>query len=146
MTAATNDFLYENATKYNAGHKVKITLEKDYIEEPPRFEDNKLFGSIHGLVRAIITYGLTETGTYSDTYATCCELALSARTNKVASCIPCSIFAAANGTPAAYTHLGRGDNWNFPNPNSNSTFNDNLEDKKMHGCVMFVTVLSMGII
>lgn len=130
MTDATNAFLSENATKYNAGHKVRITLEKDDIEKPPYFEDDKLFGSVHGLVRAIITYGLTKSGIYSDSYATCCELALSAQTNKVASCIPCSIFAASNGTPAAYTHLGRGDNWNFPNPNSDGTFNDNLEKKK----------------
>lgn len=68
-----------------------------------------LFASVHGMTQSIIHYhGNTDDDKVN------IELALSKDTCKVASCIPCSIFMWANGTPASATHFGRGDNWNFP--------------------------------
>lgn len=73
------------------------------------YKPGYLFQSVHGMVRAIMDYGdhMTNLGT-------CFELALGNSTNKVASCLPCSIFMSACELPATHTHLGRGDNWNFP--------------------------------
>lgn len=70
---------------------------------------NQVFASVHGMTRSMINY-LPNI----DKQKVCLELALGRDTCKVASCIPCSIFMSANGTPATATHLGRGDNWNFP--------------------------------
>lgn len=115
-TNAINKFLYEHLTEHNSFNDIKFRLSQEHSPEPQIFQENYLFGSIHGLVNAIIRYNLTDSGVGSDTLATCCELALSDDTTKVASCIPCSIFASSNNTPAPYTHLGRGDNWNLPDP------------------------------
>ena len=115
-TNAINKFLYEHLTDHNSFCNIKFRLSQEHSPEPKDFEEKYLFGSIHGLVNAIIRYNLTESGIGADSLATCCELALSNDTTKVASCIPCSIFASSNNTPAPYTHLGRGDNWNFPDP------------------------------
>lgn len=70
--------------------------------------------SVHGLIRAIFAFNADQKGIGSDSLAVCCELALGKMTTKVASCIPCSLFAFSNGTPPNFTHLGRGDFWNFP--------------------------------
>ncbi len=79
------------------------------IREPYRADN--LFASVHGMTRAI-----AYAPRLSDTKVVHFELALGAATNKVASCIPCSLFMAAVGDTATFTHLGRGDNWNFPKP------------------------------
>lgn len=68
-----------------------------------------LFASVHGMTQSIIHYSRSY-----DPNRVNIELALSRDTCKVASCIPCSLFMWANGTPATATHFGRGDNWNFP--------------------------------
>lgn len=68
-----------------------------------------LFASVHGMTQSIIHYSRGY-----DPNRVNIELALSRDTCKVASCIPCSLFMWANGTPATATHFGRGDNWNFP--------------------------------
>ncbi len=83
--------------------------ERTEIREP--YRANSLFASVHGMTRAI-----TYAPRLSDTKIVHFELALGAATNKVASCIPCSLFMAAVGDTATFTHLGRGDNWNFPKP------------------------------
>ncbi len=74
---------------------------------------NQVFASVHGMTRSMIKYLAN-----SDSKKVYLELALGADTSKVASCIPCSIFMSANGMPATATHLGRGDNWNFPKSHS----------------------------
>lgn len=76
---------------------------------PDSTQKTSLFGSIHGMTQSMIHYISN-----ADTSKVSMELALSADTCKVASCIPCSIFMWANGKPATATHFGRGDNWNFP--------------------------------
>lgn len=76
---------------------------------PDSTQKTNLFGSIHGMTQSMIHYISN-----ADTSKVSMELALSADTCKVASCIPCSIFMWANGKPATATHFGRGDNWNFP--------------------------------
>ena len=106
---ATNkawDFITSNAAK-SFFSKVYITPTKQVIVED--YDGHSLFQSIHGMVRAIMQFGahLGDAGI-------CFELALGNKTNKVASCLPCSIFMRACKLPATNTHLGRGDNWNFP--------------------------------
>jgi hypothetical protein len=68
---------------------------------------NHIFKSYHGMIRAMMAYGAVKEDVYF-------EMALGANTNKVSSCVPCSIFMSANENPATSTHLGRGDNWNIP--------------------------------
>ena len=126
----TNKYLVDAIEKYNK-NKPKFTFNKDYkLESPDNIGKGQLFGSIHGLVRVIIEYNLTNNGVGSDLQSTCCEYAYTKETKKIASCIPCSIFAASNNTPANYTHLGRGDYWNFPDRNSKYITEGNLNNKK----------------
>lgn len=77
---------------------------------PQNINQGRLFASVHGLVTSMTMAapGTLPDGNYN------VELALSEGTNKVGSCMPCSIFAASQGAPASYTHLGRGDYWNLP--------------------------------
>jgi len=69
---------------------------------------NKLFKSYHGMIQAMAIYASNPQSDYIF------ELALSDKTEKVASCFPCATFMQANGRPASAIHLGRGDNWNLP--------------------------------
>lgn len=71
-------------------------------------EEQKIFGSVHGLVTSMTEAQRLEEGNFN------VELALSRGTNKVASCIPCSIFAASQDAPPSYIHFGRGDFWDLP--------------------------------
>lgn len=81
-------------------------LSADMSDKPT---GSQLFASVHGMTQSIVHYYAN-----GDNAKVNIELALSRDTRKVASCIPCSIFMWANGTPASATHFGRGDNWNFP--------------------------------
>lgn len=84
----------------------------DALTDAQGYSEKLLFGSIHGMVISMLRYPyLTGKETHF-------EYALSPRTTKVSSCIPCSMFMYANGRPATSTHLGRGDFWNFPHPNN----------------------------
>lgn len=114
VTQAVQDFLQ---TEFKDGSRQKKRGSLLYQADPrpistaaPKSTENKkLFGSVHGMTQSIIHYAGN-----ADTSKVNMELALSADTCKVASCIPCSIFMWANGTPASAAHFGRGDNWNFP--------------------------------
>lgn len=75
------------------------------------YRDKHLFASVHGMTRTLVRN--SSLGNV-DKQAVYFELALGSATSKVASCIPCSLLMAAVGQPATATHLGRGDNWNFP--------------------------------
>ena len=111
----------DKATKVLLNVKdVKVKLDHDYINKktliPTDTElkldkngNQNIFGSVHGLVQAIIYYRLGKASK-----DTACEFAFSNDTTKVGSCIPCSIFASSNDTPVNSTHFGRGDNWNLP--------------------------------
>ena len=117
MTTMIDNYIKKNVDTFNSFSKTKIKFyfdESYHLQSDESIGENQLFGSVHGLVRAIIGYNLQKTGIGSASQDTCCELALSEGTKKVASCIPCSIFASSNETYVNYTHLGRGDNWNFP--------------------------------
>lgn len=72
-----------------------------------------LFKSYHGMINAMVLFS-----TNFDSNNVILEIAIGSNTNKVASCLPCSMFMAANGNPATSTHLGRGDNWNIPDSNN----------------------------
>lgn len=85
--------------------RLSIARETSITEE---YTAGKLFASVHGMTRSICTYA----GAYNT--PTILELALSEDTNKVGSCIPCALFMKSYGKPASAIHLGRGDNWNFP--------------------------------
>ena len=62
----TNKYLVDAIEKYNK-NKPKFTFNKDYkLESPDNIGKGQLFGSIHGLVRVIIEYNLTNNGVGSD--------------------------------------------------------------------------------
>lgn len=110
---ATNkawDFIESEATRsITWNNKTYVTPDTRGKKVTDTYDPQCLFQSVHGMVRAIMEFGahLGDAGI-------CFELALGNRTNKVASCLPCSLFMSACGTPATSTHLGCGDNWNFP--------------------------------
>lgn len=85
-------------------------LKEIVNDMPQNINPGRLFASVHGLVTSMTkdAPGTLPDGNYN------VELALSEGTNKVGSCMPCSIFATSQGAPASYTHLGRGDYWNLP--------------------------------
>ncbi len=116
VTEAVQDFLDEEFKGNACSKKGSSILQRagslpERTPMPESTEKAKLFGSVHGMTQSMIHYGRS-----ADSSKVNLELALSGDTNKVASCIPCSIFMWANGVPAAATHFGRGDNWNFPLP------------------------------
>lgn len=110
LTDAKNDAMIAIKRKY--GNQIIIDnyfKEKKPIPENTVLNDGELFGSIHGLINAIIYYKIE-----ANSRDVACEFAFSNDTTKVGSCVPCSIFASSNKTPANYTHFGRGDYWNLP--------------------------------
>lgn len=110
LTDAKNDAVIAIKRKY--GNQIIIDnyfKEKKPIPENTELNDGELFGSIHGLINAIIYYQLGQ-----NSRDVACEFAFSNDTTKVGSCVPCSIFASSNETPANFTHFGRGDYWNLP--------------------------------
>lgn len=111
VTKGVQSFFDALRTKYlrHGGTMVRLAdfhPISEVLEEQP--EGSDLFASVHGMTQSIIHYSRSKTKADVNI-----ELALSENTCKVASCIPCSIFMHANGTPATATHFGRGDNWNF---------------------------------
>lgn len=110
LTDAKNDAVIAIKRKY--GNQIIIDdyfKEKKLIPENTELNDGELFGSVHGLINAIIYYRIE-----ANSRDVACEFAFSNDTTKVGSCVPCSIFASSNGTPANFTHFGRGDYWNLP--------------------------------
>ena len=90
-------------------------VEENYYEPANPAKPNpgpptpRLFASNHGMILAMIKYA-----TDIDNNSFIFEMALGANTQKVSSCVPCSMFMAANERPPTSIHLGRGDNWNIP--------------------------------
>ena len=110
LTDAKNDAVIAIKRKY--GNQIIIDnyfKEKKLIPENTELNDGELFGSVHGLINAIIYYRIE-----ANSRDVACEFAFSNDTTKVGSCVPCSIFASSNKTPANFTHFGRGDYWNLP--------------------------------
>lgn len=110
LTDATNEAVKAIKNKYY--NQIIIDdyfKEKKLILENTKLNDGELFGSVHGLINAIIYYRIE-----ANSKDVACEFAFSNDTTKVGSCVPCSIFASSNGTPANFTHFGRGDYWNLP--------------------------------
>ena len=102
LTDAKNDAVIAIKRKY--GNQIIIDnyfKEKKPIPENTELNDGELFGSIHGLINAIIYYQLGQ-----NSRDVACEFAFSNDTTKVGSCVPCSIFASSNETPANFTHFG----------------------------------------
>ena len=98
----------------NSVKEKDITLKLDEIkivDNEAKITDKDIFGSVHGLINAIIHYNIYNS---TDKDSIACEFACSDDTTKAGSCVPCSIFASSNKTPANYTHFGRGDYWNLP--------------------------------
>lgn len=94
---------------------IKLKLEEiKIVDNEAKITDKDIFGSVHGLINAIIHYNIYNS---TDKDSIACELACSDDTTKVGSCVPCSIFASSNKTPANFTHFGRGDYWNLPQKN-----------------------------
>lgn len=93
----------------------------------PAYAEKHLFASCHGMILAIYDYGY-----YLGKEGVCAELALGKDTRKVASCLPCSLFMSANGFPASATHLGRGDNWNYPLRQENHLMTKNWKKAVYH--------------
>lgn len=115
---------YENARRVS--NAVSSVLKKLLVDKPKSmkktsveevqvrengtsFEAGNVFGSVHGMTRALVHFSSnTDTNKYYF------EIALSDSVGKVGSCVPCAIFMEAVGNPASAIHVGRGDNWNFP--------------------------------
>lgn len=94
---------------------IKLKLDEiKIVDNEAKITDKDIFGSVHGLINAIIYYNIYNS---TDKDSIACELACSDDTTKVGSCVPCSIFASSNKTPANFTHFGRGDYWNLPQKN-----------------------------
>lgn len=94
---------------------IKLKLDEiKIVDNEAKITDKDIFGSVHGLINAIIHYNIYNS---TDKDSIACELACSDDTTKVGSCVPCSIFASSNKTPANFTHFGRGDYWNLPQKN-----------------------------
>ena len=108
---AKNEAMIAIKSKY--GNKIIIDYnyfkEKTLIPNNAVLNDGDVFGSVHGLINAILYYRLD-----AKSRDVACEFAFSNDTTKVGSCVPCSIFASSNKTPANFTHFGRGDYWNLP--------------------------------
>lgn len=108
---AKNEAMIAIKSKYGN----KIIIDYDYFKEKTLIPNNavlndgEIFGSVHGLINAILYYRLD-----ANSRDVACEFAFSNDTTKVGSCVPCSIFASSNNTPANFTHFGRGDYWNLP--------------------------------
>lgn len=110
LTDAKNDAVIAIKRKY--GNQIIIDnyfKGKKLIPENTELNDGDVFGSVHGLINAILYYRLD-----ANSRDVACEFAFSNDTTKVGSCVPCSIFASSNKTPANFTHFGRGDYWNLP--------------------------------
>lgn len=104
-------------SKLNSVKEKYIKLKLDEIkivDNEAKITDKDIFGSVHGLINAIIHYNIYNS---TDKDSIACEFACSDDTTKVGSCVPCSIFASSNKTPANFTHFGRGDYWNLPQKN-----------------------------
>ncbi len=104
-----SNILANELPKFKGKYKGINWRVEDISSIDASYAAGRLFASVHGMTRSITTYYVN-----SDKQKVFLELALGADTSKVASCVPCSIFMSACGTPATATHLGRGDNWNFP--------------------------------
>ena len=66
---------------------------------------NDIAAYTHGMIQAI--YKAYSLGPSCTPY----EIAVGDLTKKMASCLPCTLFMAANGYPPTSTHLGRGESW-----------------------------------
>jgi hypothetical protein len=96
---------------------VHISKKEECCTLPPAsIGGDLLFSSYHGMIRAMV-----EFHSVADPNIVHFEIALGANTNKVSSCIPCSIFMSANDMAATSTHFGRGDNWGIPKPSGTET-------------------------
>lgn len=94
----------------NRNFSKNVTLEDGCAEQNNlEMQKGNLYASVHGMTKAIIHFAAN-----CDSNDFVFEIALSDSTSKVASCVPCAIFMNAVHKPATATHLGRGDNWNFP--------------------------------
>lgn len=105
-----NDIIYALNSVKEKDIKLKLD-EIKIVDNEAKITDKDIFGSVHGLINAIIHYNIYNS---TDKDSIACELACSDDTTKVGSCVPCSIFASSNKTPANFTHFGRGDYWNLP--------------------------------
>ncbi|MCL2082748.1 MAG: hypothetical protein FWH04_05900 [Oscillospiraceae bacterium] len=111
---AISQVLIDELKGYRAA-KGGIILESRSIDRirafgdlPKKLTSNALFASVHGLITAMTDAPPINSNSVN------VELALGKDTCKIAACIPCSLFASSQNAPASATHLGRGDNWNFP--------------------------------
>ncbi|MDR0557647.1 MAG: hypothetical protein LBG43_07270 [Treponema sp.] len=88
----------------------------DYSDFNIPYKPGHLFGSGHGMIRAMVNRRDNPPGCDS-VFA---EIALGSGTTKVSSCLPCALFMQSFGYPASSIHLGRGDNWRIPDSPSDS--------------------------
>lgn len=104
----------------------ELILEGQPGDDQRILDEHKIFSSCHGLVTSMChhsTFGVTHLDE-----GVCIELSLSDDTCKSASCIPCAIFAASQGSPASAVHFGRGDYWNLPAPSIRKQFSPSIEE------------------
>lgn len=142
VTTKLKAFLKDKApalhTEINAANAYgKVIVSPDLTEElisegDPRERiglknKEKVIASCHGLVTSM--YYHSDVDNTHLNKGTCIEFSLSDGTCKSASCIPCAIFAAAQGAPASQVHFGRGDFWNLPKLPIRNALNKTMEQK-----------------
>lgn len=141
VTKKLNEFIREKAPTLstsinidNAYGKVLVAPEltesliSEGTPEDSRLleEKRKVIASCHGLVTSMYHHSTVSRERLGK--GVCIEFSLSDGTCKSASCIPCAIFAAAQGTPATQVHFGRGDFWNLPKPSLRATMERSMEE------------------
>lgn len=124
------------AKKSSRKNRDRFLVRINRHQPVPAYAEKHLFASCHGMILAIYDYGY-----YPEKEGVCAELALGKDTRKAASCLPCSLFISANGFPASATHLGRGDNWNYPLHQGNHLMTINWKKAAYHACQTGLTKL-----
>ncbi|MDR2043327.1 MAG: hypothetical protein LBQ15_02975 [Clostridium sp.] len=125
QTFRTHGAIYENIGTSSDLTEALISEGKPG-DDQRILEEGKIFSSCHGLVTSM--YYHSDVHSHHLDEGVCVELSLSDDTCKSASCIPCAIFAASQGTPASAVHFGRGDFWNLPTVAIRRSLNPRFED------------------
>lgn len=100
-----------------------------------KLTDNDVVGYVHGMIQAVYDVEFHKLASGGKLAGVPYEIAVGAKTSKLASCFACALFMEANGYPASATHIGRSDSWcivhstNHPDSKSENESRANCNDK-----------------
>lgn len=98
----------DHALQVNLGFQGMYFQDSDAARGGTGLKETDVVGYVHGMIQAIYDVAWRRSG---HEQVTPFEIAVGAKTTKLASCLPCSLFMEATGFPASSTHLGRGESW-----------------------------------